>query len=376
MSLLHPHILQISGATLVGGIRKHICDLALNSIGSNSQSIAYCSNNHDSVFAENFPQIQESLVSSVGLVIPRRPAFQDASNILTLVRFVKEHNVDVLHGHGAKGGIYARVVGLITRKKVVYTPHGGVLHAMFSPFESFLYKWIERLLAPFTDVLLFESEYSRDRYQSFVTARHSGCIVNYNGVMKPNIEKLRIASNELELKNRASFNLAIFGLLRPEKGQHYAITALQDLVKRGLDVSLHVFGDGPDRHKLEDLSSELGVKDKVSFYGNVSNPLEWMLKIDLVLVPSEFESFGYVAVEAKSVGKRVIASDVGGLKEVLAEDPGSRFPMGDTSAIANLVEAIIADNSHLQCAPEVRFRLEDMIDKTMAIYSSFLVTKQ
>lgn len=90
-------------------------------------------------------------------------------------------------------------------------------------------------------------------------------------------------------------------------------------VRNAQPATLLMVGDGPDRAKAEARSRELGVQQDVVFLGKVKNPIEPLLISDLLLLPSETESFGLVALEAMAAGVPVISSNVGGLAEVNAE---------------------------------------------------------
>lgn len=133
-------------------------------------------------------------------------------------------------------------------------------------------------------------------------------------------------------------------------------------VKRVLDVirifhRLHhhvparllLIGDGPDRQPAISLVGELGLQEKVDFFGLHSNVPELLPQLDLFLLPSAYESFGLAALEAMACGVPVIASRVGGLPEVVEDGvSGYLCPMGDVECMAQRAAAVLGDPALLE----------------------------
>ncbi|MCS7095017.1 MAG: glycosyltransferase family 4 protein [Thaumarchaeota archaeon] len=114
--------------------------------------------------------------------------------------------------------------------------------------------------------------------------------------------------------------LVIVARLHRVKGIDVAIRALAHLTESSPDVpELLVVGDGPERPRLERLSEELGVADRVEFLGHRPDPERWMRLARVVIVPSRYEPFGMPAAEAGAAGRPVIASAIGGLKEIVVD---------------------------------------------------------
>ena len=130
-------------------------------------------------------------------------------------------------------------------------------------------------------------------------------------------------------------------------------------VKRVLDVidtfarvraeregTLLMVGDGPDRARAEARCRELDLAQDVVFLGKVKNPIEPLLISDLLLLPSETESFGLVALEAMAAGVPVVSSNVGGLSEVnVQEETGFLRDVGDVEGMAQDALAILDDGA-------------------------------
>jgi len=112
------------------------------------------------------------------------------------------------------------------------------------------------------------------------------------------------------------------------------------------EVTLLMVGDGPDRARAEARCRELDLAQDVVFLGKVKNPIEPLLISDLLLLPSETESFGLVALEAMAAGVPVVSSNVGGLSEVnVQEETGFLRDVGDVEGMAQDALAILDDGA-------------------------------
>lgn len=117
-------------------------------------------------------------------------------------------------------------------------------------------------------------------------------------------------------------------------------------VRAQREVTLLMVGDGPDRARAEARCRELDLAQDVVFLGKVKNPIEPLLISDLMLLPSETESFGLVALEAMAAGVPVISSNVGGLPEVnVQEETGFLRDVGDVEGMAQDALAILDDGA-------------------------------
>ena len=117
-------------------------------------------------------------------------------------------------------------------------------------------------------------------------------------------------------------------------------------VRAAREATLLMVGDGPDRAHAEARCRELDLAQDVVFLGKVKNPIEPLLISDLLLLPSETESFGLVALEAMAAGVPVVSSNVGGLPEVnVQEETGFLRDVGDVEGMAQDALAILDDGA-------------------------------
>ena len=111
--------------------------------------------------------------------------------------------------------------------------------------------------------------------------------------------------------------IGALGRLDEIKGFDVLLRAAAKLRDQGVDFRLRLAGDGPEMGALRQLSDHLNLGDRVEFVGWVCNPGDFLKTIDLFVVPSRYESFGLVVIEAMAAGVPVITSDIEGPCEIL-----------------------------------------------------------
>lgn len=151
------------------------------------------------------------------------------------------------------------------------------------------------------------------------------------------------------------------------------------LIKDQIPSQLVLLGDGPERTRAEQKCRVLGICEKVTFVGNVKNPMELLNIGDLFMLPSESESFGLAALEAMAVGLPVISTNTGGLPEVNRHGvTGMMSDVGDVDDMAKNVLYILSDDKRLKkFSDNARLRakdfsLEKILPQYEALYNSVL----
>lgn len=354
-----------------GGIRKHVVDILENlpndkykkifitSLAESDRDLKYLEEKHGVIFFD--------------LKINDKPGLKDIVNIFKIYSYLKNEKDLILHGHGAKGGLYARICSRVLGAKSVYTPHGGSLHRVFGKFKSIIYDAVERFLILFTDKFIFESNYSAEEFRKYVGEIKDKEIINYNGVHFPDFSK------EEQYKPHKTLRLASFGLLRHLKGHDILIDALRILDQKNIAFTYVIYGYGERFLELQKQIQSFGLQEKIKIESYSDNILKKMMEFDLILHPSRFESFGYVPVEAMSVKVPVITSFEGGLKEVSI--PGGTFVVKSNKAedYAKLLVEIFNGEYDLEEMTEIahreaarKFSITTMVKNLDTIYRSLI----
>ncbi len=165
-----------------------------------------------------------------------------------------------------------------------------------------------------------------------------------------------------------------------------AVKRVEDVVEvfariaKEVDARLVLVGDGPERPRAMARAGELGLSDRVLFLGKYASVEELLSCADLFLLPSESESFGLVALEAMASGAPVVASDVGGLPEVVEHGiSGYLFPVGAVDDMAQAGARILSDDAHRselsaagRCLAEGKFSAAAIVPLYEAFYERVL----
>ena len=109
------------------------------------------------------------------------------------------------------------------------------------------------------------------------------------------------------------------GRLSPEKGYLHLIRSCKKLKNNNARFHLTILGEGPERERLMRYIDESGLKEHVTLQGAVANPYSWMKRADVIICSSQYEGLSTVVQEAIILGKPVITTPCGGMKDLLGE---------------------------------------------------------
>ena len=158
---------------------------------------------------------------------------------------------------------------------------------------------------------------------------------------------LRFTSSSAAInRSEAAFTLGVVSRLEPIKGMDLVVPALAEVLKVHPDTQLLVVGDGSLRASMEEQAAQLGCASHIRFVGR--QPQEelpqWYSQMDIVLMPSRSEGFGLTAIEAMACGCVMVASDTGGLPEVVRDGVcGLLHRTEDVTDMASKISTLIGD---------------------------------
>lgn len=142
-------------------------------------------------------------------------------------------------------------------------------------------------------------------------------------------------------------------------------------IRKVIPAKLLLVGDGPERSRIEKMAMDQGVDDDMICIGKIKNPVEPLLISDLFLLPSETESFGLAALEALAAGVPVVASDSGGIPEVVDHGKsGFLAPVGDVQQMAKYALQLLENPEQMTKAKKMaKARASDFqIQKILPVY--------
>jgi L-malate glycosyltransferase len=146
------------------------------------------------------------------------------------------------------------------------------------------------------------------------------------------IEPILLKEVQWQQNSDALLHIVHVGGFTFEKNHEGLLRIFKDFLKSKPKSHLHLLGDGPKKAAIQELSKSLGILDKITFYGFVSNPVDYIKKADMLVLPSLIEGLPGVILEAMYSKTPVIAYDVGGISEVLTSQTGFLIPKNDEVA--------------------------------------------
>lgn len=351
----------------VGGLFRHVLDLTREQV-ARGHRVGLIADQHTG--GENAEKVLRELAPSLALGLSRFPMRRHANpgDFLALahvMRRVRQARVDIVHGHGAKGGAYARLA--FGQNAVhAYTPHGGSLLFGHDTLTGKFYLATERLLMLRGDLFLFESAYSEQIFRQKIGNPHGLVRVVHNGVSRAEFAPIAAAQDATDL--------VFMGELRPVKGVDVLIEAIALLRRQGRGVTATLVGSGPDRDTLGAQVARLDLADAIRF--EPAMPGYKALTLGrIMVVPSRAESLPYVVLEAAAGSKPLITTRVGGIPEIYGPLSDRLVPPQDAPALAGaIVEALDQPEATAETARRLReqvatsFSVENMVDGVLDGY--------
>lgn len=357
----------------VGGVFRHIRDLIEIHATQGHHIGILCDSSTGTEFEnELFEQLSPML--SLGLhriPMKRRVTPTDLLTARKVYRQILKLQPDILHGHGAKGGAYVRLIGSQlrgSRSRVtrIYSPHGGSLHFDANSLKGKLYFKIERFLERWTDNLFFVSEFERKAYHDKVGKPNVPEYLIYNGVNPGDFEPI-------ETKPDASDFLYI-GMMRDLKGPDVFIEAVRHTEKLvGRPVTATMVGSGPETDKYQQMIDRAGLGGRIIMKNAMPARKAFELA-QYVVVPSRAEAMPYIVLETIAANKPIIATNVGGIPEILGKDCDALIPPNDADRLAAVMALSLEEPSWLEARQPDRaefsekFSSQTMADQVMQAY--------
>lgn len=360
----------------VGGLFRHVVDLARGQhrLGHKVGIIADAATGSPSA-DRVLDELRQELAGGVTrIAMSRHIGAGDIHAVRHVTQRATEIGAQVVHGHGAKGGAYARLATAPAGAIRVYTPHGGSLHYSRTTPVGFLYLTLESVLRRRTDLFLFESAYGREAFTQKVGAPTGLVQVAHNGVSEAEFEPVELSGDACDV--------LFIGELRMLKGVDVLLEALALIRARtGKAPTAVIVGAGPDANAFKAQAEALGLADSTLFPGAL--PARQAFALGRVMtVPSRAESLPYIVLEAAAAGLPLVTTKVGGIGEIFGDHADRLIPPGDVPALAGAIQSTLDDpfaasRQALELRKRIRqhFSIETMVNTITIAYSLALSRK-
>lgn len=364
-------ILETSG----GGSGRHVIDLARELIKFNcSVTVVYSGLRASEEFKNEINSIKDLIVFKID--IKRSPCLGDIISLIQLRKILKTHGpFDVIHGHSSKGGALARLSALGNPGTSIYTPHAfRTLDPSLDKKPYLFYSIIERLLSRICNAIILVSKAEK------IHALHLGLPeeklhVIQNGMVEQNYISRDLVRRSVNISNE-TISIGFVGRLVPQKAPERLLESFALIAHKHPDLLLIMLGDGPLQAELINRARQLNIDHKIKWLVD-KNGADYMPAFDIFVMPSRYEAFPYVLIEASNAGLPIIATPVGGTDEMLTDQVnGFIVDHNDPESLAKALETLIND-------PQLRTRMgqasknigqeytvTSMTEKTLSLYRS------
>jgi FemAB-related protein (PEP-CTERM system-associated) len=320
-----------------------------------------------------------ALLNAELISVPDR-GIKDISVISRMLKICRERNVLIWHGHDYKSD----ALGLLLRKfhpmKLVSTVHGWGVKSKKTPLyhavDRFSLKSYDRVICV-SDKLFSECLDAGVPIGNLCEIDNAIDLSSYNA-----LPEKREARSSFGSSPEKPVVVAV-GRLSKEKAFDVLIQAFADLLATGLDATLLIAGDGPERVSLQNQIASLKVEDSVRLIGHVADPCDAYAAADVFALSSTSEGLPNSLLEAMACGVPVVATAVGAIPSVVTDESnGLLCPASDASSLTLAFHRLLSNEAlRAQFSAAARNTIEDRysfkrrMQKIAAVYDSVLITR-
>ena len=322
------------------------------------------------------PDIDAVVIPGLG----RAPQpWDDARALASISAEIRRFRPDIVHTHTAKAGALGRLATWVVspRTRTVHTFHGHLLQGYFRPAVRAGVVGAERAMAWRTTRLAAVGSRVRDELVAAGVGRPEQYAVVPPGVDLPPPLAQDAARAALGLHGDVGLVVGFAGRLTAIKRPDRLISAVADLVARGVRVKVLVAGQGDLEADMRAQVSASGLDDSVLFLGLRADIEVFWAACDVAVVTSDNEGMPMALIEASLVGRPSVTTDVGSASEVVAHDETGLVVPADAAAIASALETLAGDaglrdrmGTAARERAEALFSAARLVDRTAELYAS------
>lgn len=369
------NILYIIWSLEVGGAENIVISLA-KYINKEKYNPIVCCLNYKGKLSEELEKIDIKVIA-----LDKKPNI-DLSIITKLIRILKEHKIHIVHTHLWTADFWGRIAAWMAKTPVIIS----TVHSVDS-WKPKLFILADRVLSLFTGRIIAVSQEVRDFYINRVKIGSQKIVVIHNGVelekFKKDTSMKNIIMEEFKLKDDEKV-IGIIGRLVDLKGHTFFLEMLDILKSKYPRIKGLIIGDGPLKEKLVSKTRELNLTDNVIFTG-LRNDIPGLLNlIDILVSSSICEGLSTVILEAMCIGVPVVATRVGGNRELIEnERSGFLVAPRDPIALAEKV-SVLLENANLykefvklgRQKIKENYNVSTMVTRIESIYDELLNKKR
>lgn len=290
-------------------------------------------------------------------------------------RLLKQRKINVMHCHQYTPFFYGVVSALWTRTRVIFTEHGR----FYPDRHNFKRKLINPLLVLGTDYITAISKSTADAVAKYEYIPRNKIQIIYNGIKAVEVGNKTRDDLLSELRLSPDYRyLGTVSRLEPIKNQTMMINAFYKVSQKISGIRLVLIGDGAKKQELKQLAETLGIQDEVIFTGFIDNPQKYINLFEVFLLSSFSEGTSMTLLEAMSLSKPCIVTEVGGNPEIVVdEETGVVVPSDNAEKFAEAILDLLLDEGKMPAYGKAgnnrffqKFTASHMINNYQKLYTS------
>lgn len=267
--------------------------------------------------------------------------FSSLLSIFKIFTIIRTNKFDVINTYLTKSSLLISFINLFTKKTIYCTLLNAIIHEKLNCFQKIIYPKMYFFLSKICSGFIVNSEQNKNHFLNTINIKSNFIKVIYSGIDVNEFKNY----NKIIYKKENVHKIVIgyIGRLSIEKGAFYLLESLTQL--HDIDYECLIIGDGPTRTKLETYARNRNLVGKVTFLGYQQNVVKFLHLMDIVVVPSLNETFGLSIVEAFALKKAVIATDVGGIPEIIENGvTGILIPSKNSTILSEKIRYLSNNN--------------------------------
>jgi len=358
----------ITRADAIGGAQVHVKDLATALQADNHKVLVLTG--EQGVYNQHLERAGIESVACKDLQKQISPV-ADGKSLRYILHIINLFKPDLIAAHSSKTGILGRLASQITKIPCIFTAHGWSFTTGIPEPNRSIFRWLEKLTAPLADKIICVSEY--DRQIGLKARMGSEQLLTIHNGMKDIPSALKADPGRAK-----PVKIAMVARFDRQKDHATLIEAFRDL-----NAELVLIGDGPSLNKTRDRVEKLGLSDRVSFLGFRQDIAEILAEVQIYALISHWEGLPCTIIEAMRAGLPVVASDVGGVKEIVIEgQTGYVVPRGDVATLKNRLNYLLG-NEQARISMgimgrqkyEAQLTFQHMYEQTLSAYQAVVAQK-
>jgi glycosyltransferase involved in cell wall biosynthesis len=291
----------------------------------------------------------------------------DFKTIFRLVKIIKDYNIDIVNTHSGKdtwvGGIAAKLSGA----KFIRTRH------LSNPINPSRFNFINE----FADFIITTGEGVRKNMIEHNRIKPEKIVSIPTGVDEELFNPSKYDKNECKKEfniNKNKIAIGIIAVIRSVKRHDIFVKVARKLLEKYNNLEFYIAGEGPKKEEIKEMVKNLGLEKNIIFLGHVNNPAKFICALDIVVLTSENEGVPQSIIQALMMNKKVVATDVGSVKDLYKDNNFRLAKVNDIDDIAAQIEYFLLNKINLETRDYMvnNFSKKVMVDKILNVYKKVL----